>query len=172
MLDLCCIIMLYLLFFLDTLGMKIAFWFDVIVIICVVKLSITFIKKILDFPNQAVSMPKLLNGYMSIIIYVGAPMVCLMFTAVAGLKVKICFAIWMAAALLFCFLIKRQSIRHLALILSSITYGYILAKWYLLYPLDGKFGNHSIKESFAILLSAVVLTIPICMIRFRKERNA
>ena len=169
MFDLCCIILLYLTFLLYTFGLELFFLFDVIIVVCVTKLCITLIKRILKIPSQAEDIPKFWSLYMNVVIRLGASMACLMFTAFAGLAVKIAFVIWMVIVIIFGILIKRHWIREHIMLLAAVGYGFILAKWYLVHPLEGRFGNRGIDESLVVLLSAVMLMIPICMINSRKE---
>lgn len=150
---------------------EIIFLFKAIIVICTSKLCISLIKKALNIPRQQESTT---NGWDKFLFYylcIGAPMTCLMLTAFADLRIKIYFAIWMLIVLLICFLIKKSSIRFQMMILSSIVYGLVLAKWYLLNPLKRRFGDNGIEESIAILLSAVMVMLPIHMIDSRETQK-
>ena len=164
MFDICCLISLYLIFMLYAMGFEMIFLFKAIIIVCISKLCISLLRTVFSIPSQRVEVPRLLNNYMRWIVFVSAPMICLMFTAFAAIKIKIIFVMWLGIVVLSCFLINPKEIRFHVLVMLSILYGAILATWYFAHPLEGRFGDNGTMESLAILLSAVMLMIPIYMI--------
>ena len=145
------------------------FLFKIIIVVGTSKLCISLIKKALDISSQRDETPRFLNNYMRLIIFIGAPMTCLMFTAFAEMKVKIIFAIWIGTVVMVCFLIKPKAIRFHVLMMLSILYGLILTTWYFAHPLEGRYGDNGIEESLAILLSAVMIMLPIYMIDYQES---
>lgn len=147
------------------------FLFKVIIVVCTSKLCISIIKKALNVSSQRDELPRILNNYMRFVIFLGAPMTCLMFTAFAETKIKLIFVAWLAVIVSVCFLIKSREIRFPILILFSILYGLILTTWYFAYPLEGRYGDNGIEESIAILLSAVMVMLPIYMIDYQESQK-
>ena len=147
------------------------FLFKVIIVICTSKLCISLIKKLLNIPNQKDESPRFLNNYMRLVIFIGTPMTCIMFTAFAAMKIKIIFVIWLGIVVMACFLIKPKEIRFHVLMMFSILYGLILTTWYFTHPLEGRFGDNGTAESLAILLSAVMLMLPIYMIEYQETQK-
>lgn len=171
MFDFCCVISLYLIFMLYTMEVEMIFLFKVIIVVCTSKLCISIIKKVLNISSQRDEPPRILNNYMRLVIFIDAPMTCLMFTAFAETKIKLIFVAWLAVIVAVCFLIKSREIRFHVSMVFSILYGLILAIWYFAHPLEGRYGDNGIEENLAILLSAVMVMLPIYMIDYQESKN-
>jgi hypothetical protein len=147
------------------------FLFKVIIVVGTSKLCISLIKKALNISSQRDETPRFLNNYMRLVIFIDAPMTCLMFTAFAETKIKLIFVAWLAVIVAVCFLIKSREIRFHVSMVFSILYGLILAIWYFAHPLEGRYGDNGIEENLAILLSAVMVMLPIYMIDYQESKN-
>lgn len=171
MFDICCVISLYSIFMLYTMEIEMIFLFKAIIVVCTSKLCISLIKKALNISTQRDETPRFLNNYMRLVIFIGAPMTCLMFTAFAETKIKFIFVAWVVIIVAACFLIKSREIRFHVLMVFSILYGLILTTWYFAHPLEGRYGDNGIEESLVILLSAVMLMLPIYMIDYQETQK-
>jgi hypothetical protein len=157
-----CIILLYILYMLYLFGVEMIFWFKVIAMICIASLIISFLKAIMGFPVRKQETSRFWNYYYCIAVFVGSVMMCAMFTAVASWKIKGLFFLCLSMLLLAA-LIRNFYVRTTLLFLLSAGYGVVLAKWYQVNPLDGRFGIFS-DESVGIVLSAVMIILPILIL--------
>ena len=87
-----------------------------------------------------------------------------MLTAFTEAKIKVVFLLWLVVLLLISVVIRNIHLKVVALLIPSVAYGVILAKWYTLNPLENKFGDNGIFDSIGIVLSAVMFLIPLCFL--------
>lgn len=158
--DAICIILMYFIFMLNLLGIEMIFWFKVIVTVCTAKLIISFLKGLLGIPNRVPEYSKFWRCYYQIAVALGSSVMCAMLTAMSSWKVIGNFFLTLAVIVLIALLIKNFYIRTTMLMLLSSGYGILLARWYQINPLEGKFGNCT-AESIGIALSAVLVILPI-----------
>ena len=157
-----CIILLYILYMLCLLGVEMIFWFKLTAAICIATLIISFIKVILGIPARDQETSRFWIYYYRIAVFGGSVMMCAMLTAAASWKIKVFFLLCLMMIVLVA-LLRNFYVRTTLLMLLSSGYGIVLAKWYQIYPLDGRFGNSS-EESVGIALSAVMIILPILIL--------
>ena len=160
---------LYLTLLLYTMGIEVNFLLRMMTVAGIFEMIFVLAKNILHIPNSSTEMSRFWDKYMFFMIYFGAPMVCVFFTVFANIKIKMFFVAWMLIILLLGIIIKHKVIRLRMLVLVSIMYGFVLAKWYLMHPLEGSFGNNGIEESIVIMLSAVMAILPVCVMSIQEE---
>ena len=161
MFDILCVLLLYFIFMLNLFGLEMIFIFKVIITICLMKLIITVIKVIKGIERHEEEMPKFWRYYFKITASVGSSVVCLMLTAVSSWKMKFLFLGFLSTIMLLTFLLKNSHFKAVLLISLSSAYGIILAKWYQVNPLEGRFGDNGFLDSLGIVLSAIFLLLPI-----------
>ena len=157
-----CIILLYILYMLYLFGVEMIFWFKVTAMICIASLIISFLKAIMGIPVREQETSRFWIYYYRIAVFLGSVMMCAMFTAVASWKIKGGFLLCLLMLVLVA-LIRNFYVRTTLLFLLSAGYGLVLAKWYQVNPLDGRFGISS-DESVGIALSAVMIILPILIL--------
>lgn len=157
-----CIILLYILYMLYLFGVEMIFWFKLTAMICIVSLIISFLKMLMGIPVRKQETTRFWNYYYRIAVFCGSVMMCAMFTAVASWKIKGLFLLCLSMLVLVA-LIRNFYVRTTLTFLLSVGYGVVLAKWYQVNPLDGRFGNSS-DESVGIVLSAVMIILPILIL--------
>lgn len=138
------------------------FWFKLTAMICIVSLIISFLKMLMGIPVRKQETTRFWNYYYRIAVFCGSVMMCAMFTAVASWKIKGLFLLCLSMLVLVA-LIRNFYVRTTLTFLLSVGYGVVLAKWYQVNPLDGRFGNSS-DESVGIVLSAVMIILPILIL--------
>lgn len=166
--DAICIILLYSIFMLNLLGLKMVFWFKVIVTVCTAKLIISLLKVLLGIPNRVPEYSNFWRCYYKIAVTFGSSVMCSMLTAMSSRKVIGIFYLVLIVIVLIALLIKNFYIRTTMLMALSAGYGIILAKWYQRHPLDGSFGNVP-KESLGIALSAIMMLLPILILCHQEQ---
>ena len=168
MFDIVCILGLYFLFLLTLLGVEIPFVFSIGAMICTTKLAITGLKFLFRIPIQEDEPPKFWRTYLTIATILGSSSTCVLLTVHSTWSMKIIFFSFLAVTLLIALILKNAYVRNAFLVATSLCYGIILAKWYQINPLEGRFGDNGLLDSIAIVLSAILFIIPIAMI---SEKN-
>lgn len=162
MFDILCIVMLYYMFIINLLGIKMIFFFKLFLVICVVNLSISFIKRIQGKTTKMTDdAPPFVVRLLKILVCIASPMGCLIFTAFASWKIQVVFGVFFLALIAVAWLLKASRIKALFLLLLSVCYGIVLAKWYQLNWVEWGFGNNNFSESLGIFSSSVMLLLPI-----------
>jgi hypothetical protein len=87
-----------------------------------------------------------------------------MFTVFSTWTMKTIFFGFLIIVFLVALIFKNIHVRASLLIIFSSCYGIILAKWYQVHPLEGRFGDNGFLDSLGIVLSAILLIIPVLRI--------
>ena len=156
---------------LNLFGLEMIFIFKVIITICLIKLSVTVIKFIKGIKRHEEELPKFWRYYFQITASVGSSAVCLMLTAFCPWKIKLLFLGFFSMIMLLTFILKKSHFKVMLLILISSAYGIILAKWYQVNPLEGRFGDNGFLDSFGIILSAIFLLLPIYILTPKQVKS-
>ena len=171
MIDIICAMLLYYIYMLNLFGVEMIFIFKVIMTVCIIKLIITVIKSIKGIEGHKEEMTVFWRKYFQITAIVGSSVVCLMLTAFSSWKIKLIFLMFFFVIMLVTFLLKTSHFKAMLLILISSTYGIILAKWYQVNPLEGRFGDNGFLDSLGIVLSAIFLLLPIYILTSNQVKS-
>lgn len=164
MIDIICVILIYFIFLLNLLGVEMIFIFKAIMTICITRIVITALKFLHGIPYRDSEMPKFLYGYFNITFALTSSITCIMFTVFSTWTVKIIFFAFLIMVFLTVLIFKNIHVRASLLIILSSCYGIVLAKWYQVNPLEGRFGDNGFGDSLGIVLSAILLILPVLRI--------
>ena len=169
MLDIVCVLLIYFIFLLNLFGVEMIFMFKAVMTICIIRLVITALKLLRGVPYQESEMPDFLHRYFNITSTFGSSITCIMFTVFSTWTMKTIFFGFLIIVFLVALIFKNIHVRASLLIIFSSCYGIILAKWYQVHPLEGRFGDNGFLDSLGIVLSAILLIIPVLRITQKNQ---
>ena len=166
MVDIICFLCFYFVFMLHLFYTEIPFFFVLVTTFCLTKLSISAIKLIQGKTiSKTENLPPIIEKILKILICTASSAMCLTLTAFASWTIKLIFFGFFLIFITLSIILKKSHIKVVLLLLLTFVYGIILAKWYQINPLEGKFGDNGLLESIGIILSSMILIFPVSVIK-------